>query len=305
MKIYPTSIIHITLSILFLLIPSTYGFSQEKSRVAILPFEAREVSQSESQVITELFETALVKTGVYNIIEQNQIEAIAEAQAYSLSGCVDDSCAVEVGKLLSAELIVIGTISKVGNKYIANSKIIDVALGKNIKADSVSADNLAEMTETKISFLAFKLAGLTYSENGNEQIASNFGEIYVGTDPPGAEVFVNGMRRGTSPMVVEKIPFGQVVVNVKKGNMVAEGSITINSSDLIELDLKLEVALGRLFIKSNDQNLIVSLDERDLGVLGSGIFRDIGTGEHILSLRGEGMYYEERITIDEGKKDNY
>ena len=63
---------------------SPFLMAQEKARVAVIPFEAREVSDSEALVITELFETALVKTGVYNIIEQNDIRAITEAQAYSL-----------------------------------------------------------------------------------------------------------------------------------------------------------------------------------------------------------------------------
>lgn len=273
--------------------------AQDKARVAIIPFEAREVSQSEAQVMTELFETALVKTGVYNIIEQTDIEAIVEAQSYSLSGCVDDACAVEVGKLLSAELIVIGTLSKVGGQYIANAKFVDVALGKNVNADSVSAADIGEMTTSGATLLAYKLAGLTFSEGGTEQIASNFGEIYVGTSPSEADIFVNGMRRGTSPMVIEKIPFGQVVISARLNNLVGEETITINSSNIQEVELGLKIAYGRLFIKSSETAVDVYLNNRRLGPLGGGLFRDIEAGEHTLVLKGNGYFYSEDITVEE------
>ncbi len=194
-------------------------FSQQKSRVAVLPFGGVEVSKSEAKVITGLFETALVKTGVYNVIEQNQIAEILDAQAFSLSGCTDDACAVEVGKLLSAEMIIIGELALIGGRYIANAKIIDVAIGKNVNADSVSADDIGKMADTEINLLAYKLAGLTYSGGDGVRIADSFGEIFLETNPSGAEVFVNGVRRGLSPVVIEQIPLGKTLITVKKGNM--------------------------------------------------------------------------------------
>ena len=66
-------------------------YSQEKPRVAVLPFSAFEVSESEARVISSLFETALVKTEVYNVLEQNQIQEILDAHGFyqCLSGFVN------------------------------------------------------------------------------------------------------------------------------------------------------------------------------------------------------------------------
>ena len=150
------------IQILFLLvIICSPVFSQQKDRIAVLPFSSVNVSENEATVITSLFEIALLKTGVYNIIEQNQIERILIAQSYSISACTDSACAIEIGELLSAEQIIIGEISRVGTRYIANVKIIDVSLGKNINADTVTAGNLDEMTENSIQQLAFKLVGIS------------------------------------------------------------------------------------------------------------------------------------------------
>jgi len=157
--------------------------AQEPPRLAVIPFSVNEAAASEAKVVTSLFETAMMKTGVYTVIEQIEMDKILETQAISMSGCTDDACAIEIGKLLSAELIVLGELSKVGGRYIANAKIIDVALGKNLNADSVSADGIEEMTERAVNLLAYKLAGLTYTEGSGERIAETFGEIFITTDP--------------------------------------------------------------------------------------------------------------------------
>ena len=271
--------------------------AQQKSRIAVLPFTGVEVPAHEARVVTSLFETAMVKTGMYSVIEQNQITDILEAQAFSLSGCTDDACAVEVGKLLAAELIVLGELSKVGGRYIANAKIVDVGLGRNVNADSVSAADIAEMTDTAVNLLAYKLAGLTYASGGGERIAEAFGEIFVKTDPKGAEVFVNGMRRGTSPILLEKVPLGKIAISVRKDNMTGEVEVELTSADLIEIEISLELSLGRLFIKSSEEDVIVFFDGKSLGPLGSGLFRDLPAGEHTVVLKGEGLYWEGKVAI--------
>jgi TolB-like protein len=106
----------------------------EKPRIAVIPFNHISVSKADADVVTGLFETGLVKTETYNVIEQNQIKEILSAQEQSMSDCTDEQCAMEFGKLLAAEQIVLGTLSSVGGTYILNAKIIDVTTGRNIKA---------------------------------------------------------------------------------------------------------------------------------------------------------------------------
>jgi TolB-like protein len=42
----------------------------------------------------------------------------------------------------------LGEVSQVGRRYIVNAKIIDVTQGRNIRADSVSADDLSQLADT-------------------------------------------------------------------------------------------------------------------------------------------------------------
>ncbi|MDC7228181.1 MAG: CsgG/HfaB family protein [Spirochaetales bacterium] len=184
-------------------------YSQDKPRLAIIPFSVIDAPASEGRIVSGLFETALVKTEVFRIIEQNQMGEILDAQAVSLSGCTDDSCAVEVGKLLSAEFIILGELSKAGERYYANVKIIDVELGRNVDADFVAADDIVELTESAIPLLAYKIAGFTGNTGGVEHTAVALGEIQYDISP-GAECRIIGI------MVDERIS-GRGLVDLPVG----------------------------------------------------------------------------------------
>lgn len=143
-------------------------FSQSKPRIAVIPFNPAGVSEQESRVLTELFETGLVNTDVFQVIEQNRVKEIVEAQKYSLEGCTDEACAVEFGRLLAADRIILGTVSVLGSRFIITAKIINVQSGENLKADKVTAESLEGLTD-KAELLAFKLAGITYAEDTEGQ----------------------------------------------------------------------------------------------------------------------------------------
>ncbi|HAK45445.1 MAG TPA: hypothetical protein DCO79_05950, partial [Spirochaeta sp.] len=189
-----------------------------------------------------------------------------------------------------------------GGRYIATAKIINVEHGRNENADSVSADNIADMTDTKIGLLAYKLAGLTYTGGGAEvKIVENFSEVFINTDPDGADIHINGRLRGVSPVLIEKVPQGSVNVTATKGNMYGELQKSISGSDLVEMFLKLEVTLGRMFIKSSVAELDVLIDGESQGRLKKDLYKDIPAGTHTLTLKGEGWFWEEDILIEKEK----
>ena len=115
---------------------------QEKPLITILPFQAIEVSKSVATIISTLFETDLVNTRAYTVLSQNERDRILQAQEVSLQDCTDVTCAIEIGKLLSAEQIIIGTVGALGKKFIISAKIIDITTSTTLGADSVSAESI-------------------------------------------------------------------------------------------------------------------------------------------------------------------
>ena len=272
---------------------------EEQPRIAVVPFNAIGVSERDAQVLSGLFETALVKTNSFSVIEQNQVKEIVDAQTYSMSGCTDEACAIEFGELLSAEQIILGDVSMIGGKYIINAKIIDVQLGKNIKADNVEAGSMADMTSAT-ELLAFKLAGLTFSSGGAVQIANDFGEVLIETSPSGADIYVNGVHKGTSPDLISRIPIGTIRIEAKKNNLYAVQDVTV-SAETGRISLQLKEMFGNIFIKSNERDVYVYLDGRRLGELGTGFFERIALGTHMIELKGRDSLWRGEVEVENGK----
>jgi TolB-like protein len=118
---------------------------EEKPRIAVLPFQAVEVPQSVSMVISALFETNLVNTKAYTVLSHSDRDRILEAQADSFEDYADEDYAIQIGKLLSTEQIIIGTVAALGSKYIINAKIIDVTTSETLGAGSISAASVEEL----------------------------------------------------------------------------------------------------------------------------------------------------------------
>lgn len=144
-------------SLLFVFLCISFVFSEGKPRIAVIPLNAMGVSDIEAATATSLLGTALMQTDAFIIIEQNQVEKIIDAQSFTLSGNTDEFYATEIGKLLSAEQIIIGTFSQIGTEYILNVKIIDIEPGQNIRAEKVSFATI-DMLKDSTDLLATKLA---------------------------------------------------------------------------------------------------------------------------------------------------
>ena len=190
------------------------------------------------------------------------------------------------------------TYPQSARKIILNAKIIDVESGRNIKADKVEAAGIGEMTNA-VELLAFKLAGLTYTSGGDVRVATTFGEVLIETTPPGADIYINGAKKGISPDLINRIPLGTITVEARKGNLYGSRTLTV-SEDTAQIKLTLEEQFGKLFIKSSVADVDVYLDGRKLGPLGSGFFDGLPVGGHLLELKGPSTYWKEDVDIEAG-----
>lgn len=101
--------------------------SDNKPRVGILDFEARNVPEVEAEAVGEIFTSELVANGRFDIVDRKNVESLLEEMDFQLSGCTDSSCAVEVGRILSLEYMIYGSVIKLGNVYSINVQMINVA----------------------------------------------------------------------------------------------------------------------------------------------------------------------------------
>jgi hypothetical protein len=141
---------------------------------------------------------------------------------------------------------------------------------------------------------------LSKAKKQAEEMARESGTVFVETDPPGADVFVNGVNQGISPVLISNVPLGIARIESRKGALYGMEEVRV-ARGVSKLSLTLAEQYGTLYVKSSNYAVEVFLDEKKLGRLGSGLFERIPVGQHQLELKGWGLYWAGEVTIPLGE----
>jgi len=109
------------------IIPST--IYAEEMCIAVIDFKADGVSKKTARQVTELIRNHMVDTGRFKVVERSRINIILREQGLQQSGTTDDDSAIQVGKLLSASRILIGSVISIGKSIIITGRVVNVKLG--------------------------------------------------------------------------------------------------------------------------------------------------------------------------------
>ncbi len=137
------------------------GIKTLSSHIAIIDFEGIGVSLEEARVLTQRLTTEIISRNVYQIFERSKINRILEEQEFQHSGCVDAACAVDIGKLAGVQYIVIGTVSKIGQTYSVDTRLIDVESGESLLSAEYSTQNsIDDMLTNGMRDVSYQLCNL-------------------------------------------------------------------------------------------------------------------------------------------------
>lgn len=120
---------------------------QDLKTLAILPFENNSITEPEkydalSKGLAAMLITDLTNSGgTVKIIEREKIAALLKEIALGQSGSVDQSTAIEVGKVLGAQTIAFGSFMVLGSQVRIDMRIVKVETSETILGDSVSGDS--------------------------------------------------------------------------------------------------------------------------------------------------------------------
>jgi curli biogenesis system outer membrane secretion channel CsgG len=89
-----------------------------KPRIAVLEFKNKADNQwwyhGGAEAAQDVFVTELVKSGKFRVVEREQLEALMREKNLTLSGDVDPSSAVRIGKLLGVNYLLTGAVTEYG-----------------------------------------------------------------------------------------------------------------------------------------------------------------------------------------------
>ncbi len=247
------------------------------------------MAKHDAATLTLLFETDLVNTEAFEVIEQAEADKILDAQEYTVDECTDESCAVEIGKLLAADHIFLGNVSLIGSKYVLNVKLIDIKEGKNIRAESIYAESVDGLVE-QISVLANIMAG-------SEELFSGRGEIeYVDSsglekngassskdekseqktyvtflsDPPGAtfKIYDSAGRLLTEGFTPSNLRLSRAIYRIEAGSPLYypfKEKFSVTSDRKMRYTIRLKPNFGSIEIESSPEGAEVLLNGLKVG----------------------------------------
>ena len=148
---------------LLLLAVTSITFAEDKSIITVLDFKTDSFSRQEMTSIISLLSSALFKTDKYTVIDVTERDNLLKELEFSVSDCSDEDCQLEIGKMLAAEMIVVGSLSMVGSKTILTAKILATGTGRTLStADGIYKD-VDELVDDIFDF-AKDLAGMDREE---------------------------------------------------------------------------------------------------------------------------------------------
>lgn len=105
-------------------------------KVAVMNLESKNVSADTAALISDMLRNDLFTLGKYGVVERSSIDKILKEQAFQQTGCTTTECAVEVGKILNVQQTVIGTVGKLGDRFVINVRLVDVETAELIATAS-------------------------------------------------------------------------------------------------------------------------------------------------------------------------
>jgi TolB-like protein len=171
---------HFLLAVLFVVIlpAALLVAKEEKMTIAIMDFVSKDMGKEEASKVSEIIRTQMVSSGLFIVIERAQMDKILKEQSFQQTGCTDVSCAVEMGKLLSARKMLVGSLMRMGGTVVITGRLVDVEKGVAEFAEVTRSEKGEEMFSTvdrfveRLSFLISGKRAIKY-ETGTKKTLEN------------------------------------------------------------------------------------------------------------------------------------
>jgi TolB-like protein len=134
----------------------------ERMTVAVLDLTPKGVPGIVSGAVSDIMRAEFSNYTNFIVVARNQMKEILEEQSFQMTGCTDEACAVQAGKLLSARRIVTGEVTSLGKKIMITARYIDVEKGVSLFSERGVGESIdvVDRTATEVAKkLAVRIVG--------------------------------------------------------------------------------------------------------------------------------------------------
>ena len=118
------------LILLFSVISLTVYAQAEKVRIAVFdPIATFAINDGTDVIVREITSSTVVNSGMYDVIDRMTLNKLAEEQNFARNGMMDETQAVQIGKIAGASKVLFSVLASSGTRNMLTTKLIDVLTG--------------------------------------------------------------------------------------------------------------------------------------------------------------------------------
>ena len=249
-------------NIILSLLLSSFILADDHS-IAVLDFSGENIHRDELKALSAVFRTELLQMDTLRVLDYSDMSDILIGYGSSLS-CPSLECAVIASMLLNQEWLVDAHVSKIGDVFLIEARLIESSSGRVINAVSYDYDLTIEGLYTRGMH---NLSEIVMSKRIPLEIHNRQDLVYFKTNPSDALIRVGAdILNGKTPLAIDRVVVESrpIVVFKEDYEPFRVKQLPEDDSDIIYIELKLKTPkVGNVVFK--EPIPIVKIELKDAG----------------------------------------
>lgn len=147
----------------------------------------------------------LSKFNNIELIEREHLAKVLDEMKLVQLGFADEKTAAQVGKMLQAQVVIVGEVTEAGDKFVVNSRVVDVELAKVLYQEgfnasiegmiALSSESLVLRSKLDATYRSLILPGWGQFYNGDKVKGGVITFVEVGLFTTAIVMHINGQRK--------------------------------------------------------------------------------------------------------------
>jgi len=283
-------------------IPQDQIPEQDLLVIGVLDLNANNVNSGEAAAVTARLRVHLGRQSCFQVIERQKLTDMMDEMGFQVSGiCNSDECIVEVGKILGVSKMIAGSVSRVGRVYSLQVRIIDVETS-NIEhyalRDVTGIEEVFTIATQEVAReLAQKMSSQVTMElpKSTQPLVATSGEVQLITEPEGAEILINNLQYGPTPLTLSLAVGRHELVYAKYEYLAYIDSIDVAGGQSQTIRVTLDpVPTGVIEIETPIVGASLFVDNKERGRTPLSGALVLSRGYHMLELQMSGQLIERK-----------
>jgi TolB-like protein len=122
------------------------GICFAQNTLVVVPLQNRggQGLSADVETITELLGNAVVRTGRFDVVDRAALEDLMKEHQFQMDDWSNETKSVEMGRVLNANFIVRGQVSRLGSQMIVSARILDVNTARILGTSEMQLTSMDE-----------------------------------------------------------------------------------------------------------------------------------------------------------------